>query len=59
MLNITLLGSGGGMPIPDRFLSALHIDYKGRKILIDCGEGYKKNAPNSSFSLAHPNYLFP
>lgn len=39
MLNLTLLGSGGGMPMPHRFLSSLLINYQGRKILIDCGEG--------------------
>ncbi|SHJ19902.1 ribonuclease Z [Lutispora thermophila] len=39
MLDITLLGSGGSMPMPHRFLSSLLISYKGRKILIDCGEG--------------------
>lgn len=39
MLDIALLGSGGGMPMPHRFLSSLLINYKGRKILIDCGEG--------------------
>ena len=39
LLNISLLGSGGGMPMPDRFLSSILINYKGRKILIDCGEG--------------------
>lgn len=39
LLKLSLLGSGGGMPMPDRFLSALLINYKGRKILIDCGEG--------------------
>ncbi|TJX15928.1 ribonuclease Z [Tissierella creatinini] len=39
MLNLTLLGSGGTMPTPERFLSSLIIDYKGRKILMDCGEG--------------------
>ncbi|WP_084052049.1 ribonuclease Z [Desulfonispora thiosulfatigenes] len=39
MLNITLLGSGGGMPMPNRYLSSLLMNYKGRKILIDCGEG--------------------
>lgn len=39
MLNLTLLGSGGGMPMPNRYLSALLINYMGRKILIDCGEG--------------------
>ena len=25
--------------MPNRFLSSLFINYKGRKILIDCGEG--------------------
>lgn len=39
MINLTLLGSGGSMPIPERFLSSLIIEYSGRKILIDCGEG--------------------
>ncbi|MBD7912389.1 MULTISPECIES: ribonuclease Z [Clostridium] len=39
MIDLTLLGCGGGMPTPNRYLSSLLINYKGRKILIDCGEG--------------------
>lgn len=39
MVDIALLGCGGGVPIPERYLSSLLINYKGRKILIDCGEG--------------------
>lgn len=39
MVDISLLGCGGGMPVPNRFLSATLINYKGRKILIDSGEG--------------------
>ena len=39
MIDITLLGTGGGMPMPNRFLSSIIINYKGRKILLDCGEG--------------------
>ncbi len=39
MIDITLLGSGGGMPVPNRFLSSAILSYRGRKILIDCGEG--------------------
>ncbi|MGH4139958.1 ribonuclease Z [Clostridium sp.] len=39
MVDIALLGCGGGMPIPERYLSSLLINYKGRKILLDCGEG--------------------
>lgn len=39
MLDLILLGCGGNMPMPNRSLSSLFINYKGRKILIDCGEG--------------------
>lgn len=39
MINLTLLGCGGGTPTPHRFLSSMMISYNGRKILIDCGEG--------------------
>lgn len=39
MLDIVLLGSGGGMPMPNRYLSSLLIKYMGRKLLFDCGEG--------------------
>lgn len=39
MVDVLLLGTGGGMPMPQRFLSASLIMYKGRKILVDCGEG--------------------
>lgn len=39
MLEIALLGCGGGMPMPERYLSALLMNYRGRKILVDCGEG--------------------
>lgn len=39
MVDLLLLGCGGGMPMPNRFLSVVLLSYKGRKILIDCGEG--------------------
>jgi ribonuclease Z len=39
VVDVALLGCGGGMPIPERYLSSLLINYKGRKILLDCGEG--------------------
>ena len=39
MVDLILLGCGGGMPMPNRFLSAVLLSYNGRKILIDCGEG--------------------
>jgi len=39
MIDITLLGTGGMYPLPDRALTSLYIRYDGRAILIDCGEG--------------------
>jgi len=39
LIDIALLGTVGSMPMPDRFLSSVLIRYKGRKILVDCGEG--------------------
>lgn len=39
MVDIAMLGTGGGMPMVERYLSAALINFKGRKILIDSGEG--------------------
>ena len=39
MLDLAILGVGGGMPLPGRYLSSTLLNFKGRKILIDCGEG--------------------
>ena len=39
MIDLVLLGCGGNVPIPNRNLSSLFINCKGKKILIDCGEG--------------------
>lgn len=39
MLNVCLLGTGGMMPLPYRFLTALMVRYNGKSVLIDCGEG--------------------
>jgi ribonuclease Z len=39
MLDICLLGTGGMLPLPERYLTAMLARYNGRKLLIDCGEG--------------------
>ncbi len=38
MIDVFLLGTGGMMPLPERFLTSLYVRYEGRAILIDCGE---------------------
>lgn len=39
MLDVCLLGCGGMMPLPRRWLTALMTRYNGSSLLIDCGEG--------------------
>lgn len=39
MLDVCLLGTGGMMPLPHRFLTAAMMRYNGSNLLIDCGEG--------------------
>ena len=39
MLDVCLVGTGGMMPLPRRWLTALMTRYNGRSLLIDCGEG--------------------
>ena len=39
MLDVCLLGTGGMMPLPYRWLTSLMMRYNGKSILIDCGEG--------------------
>lgn len=39
MLDVCLLGTGGMMPLPRRWLTALMTRYNGSSLLIDCGEG--------------------
>ena len=38
MIDVCLLGTGGMMPLPNRFLTSLMVRYNGKCVLIDCGE---------------------
>ncbi len=38
MIDVCLLGTGGMMPLPNRFLTSLIVRYNGKSVLIDCGE---------------------
>ncbi len=39
MIDLLLLGTGGMMPMPDRWLSSLLVRIEGDLVLFDCGEG--------------------
>lgn len=53
MLDICLLGSGGMMPLPNRYLTALLARYNGNSVLIDCGEATQVAIKKSGWSV-HP-----
>ena len=38
MLDVCLLGTGGMMPLPYRYLTSLMLRYNGVQVLVDCGE---------------------
>ncbi len=39
MIDVALLGTGGMMPLPGRWLTSLLVRFNGSMILVDCGEG--------------------
>lgn len=50
MLDVCLLGTGGMMPLPYRWLTSLYMRYNGSCILIDCGEGTQVALKETGFS---------
>lgn len=51
MLDVCLLGTGGMMPLPKRWLTALMTRYNGSSLLIDCGEGTQIAIKNKGWSF--------
>ncbi|MCI5723335.1 MAG: ribonuclease Z [Erysipelotrichaceae bacterium] len=39
MLDVCLLGTGGTVPLPNRWLTSLFLRWQGHAMLVDCGEG--------------------
>jgi ribonuclease Z len=51
MIDVCLLGTGGMMPMPDRWLSSLLLRSGGHTFVIDCGEGTQISWKLSSWSF--------
>ena len=51
MLAVCLLGTGGTLPLANRWLTSLMVRYKGHAVLIDCGEGTQIAAQKAGLSL--------
>jgi len=50
-IDVTLIGTGGMVPLPDRFLASCLIEYNGKSILIDCGEGTQISLHKGKLSM--------
>ena len=50
MIDVCLLGTGGMMPLPGRYLTSLLVRYNGMSILVDCGEGTQIALKRRGFS---------
>lgn len=51
MINVALIGTGGMIPLSNRFLSSCLIEYNGKSILIDCGESTQVSLSKGKFSI--------
>ena len=51
MLKVTLLGTGGMMPLKERALASLILSWNGHSALIDCGEGTQVQIRSAGLSF--------
>lgn len=57
MPDICLLGTGGMMPLKNRWLTSLYYEYEGSALLIDCGEGTQIALAESGAKISRINML--
>lgn len=57
MVDVWLPGTGGVIPLENRWLTCCWIEYQGKAILIDCGEGTQIALKKSGCKLSHLNTL--
>lgn len=57
MIDVTLIGTGGMLPLPDRWLTAMWLEYKGKACLVDCGEGTQIAINKHGIKLSHLDVL--
>ena len=50
MIDVCLLGTGGMMPLPYRYLTSLFLRYNGSSLMIDCGEGTQMALRKAGYS---------
>ena len=51
MLDVCLMGCGGSMPKPERWLSSAILRFEGKSVVIDCGEGTQLAMKEAGFAF--------
>ncbi len=57
MIDVTLIGTAGAVPLPERALSSCVITLNGRSILLDCGEGTQTAAKKAGVNLMRTDVI--
>lgn len=52
MIDITLIGTSALLPLPDRALTSVLLEFKGHSVLFDCGEGTQSAARKAGVNAA-------
>lgn len=57
MIDVHLIGTGGMLPLPERWLTSMWLEYNGRACLVDCGEGTQIAINRHGIKLSHLDIL--
>ena len=58
MIDVCLAGTGGMMPLKNRWLTCLWAEYQGKAVLIDCGEGTQIALAESGLKMSKLDAIF-
>ena len=58
MPEVCLLGTGGMLPLKNRFLTSLYVEHNGKAIIIDCGEGTQVAMGMHNLKMSKAEALF-
>jgi len=58
LMELVFLGTGGGMPTPERALPALAVRFAGSVLLFDCGEGTQRQMVSAGLGFPSSMFVF-
>ncbi len=58
MIDVCLAGTGGMLPLPERWLTCFWLEYNGKACLIDCGEGTQITLAKNSCKISRLDAIF-